>query len=91
MNVAWCNRCGFTELVQIEWQSAVRNRNETSYCICQNESGEYLNMTDDEFMNDGRKAESVSFIYKTYLYMWIRGKYNLMLSFTLNVNDNILQ
>jgi hypothetical protein len=49
----------YTELAQIEWQSTIKNRTETSKCICQNESGECLNMTDDEFMTDGEKKWKV--------------------------------
>ena len=67
-----------TELVRIEWQSAVKNRNETSQCIWQDESGACLNVTDDEFMTDGRKVESVGFMYKIGLCVWTGTEYNLI-------------
>jgi hypothetical protein len=35
----------------------------------QEENGAYLNVTVDEFVTDGRKVESVSFMYKIGLYI----------------------
>ena len=55
----------------------------------QGKSGAYLDMTGDEFVTDGRKVESVSFMYKIGLYIWTGGGIQFNVSFTLQVNSQI--